>query len=85
MKWHYTKNGDKSKPIKNETIPCVIDGHHGYDLHWWDEYNDCWNDADDDDYACDFDGVERWAYIEDEKYEIAEPHHMRCEDIKNIK
>ena len=69
MNWHNTKESEKPKPIKNETIPCIVDGRHGYELCYWDEYNDCWNDRLDDDYAYDYDGVDRWAYIEDEKYE----------------
>jgi hypothetical protein len=68
MRWHFTKDGDKPKPIKNETIPCVVD-RYGYELCFWDTYNNCWNDYEDDDYAYDFGGVKRWAYIEDEKYE----------------
>lgn len=70
MKWHYTKNGDKPKCLngRKETIPCIVE-RYGFDLYYWDPFNDSWNDHTDDDYVCDFEKVDRWAYVEDEKYE----------------
>jgi hypothetical protein len=69
MKWHDTKDNIKPKPIHGETIPCIVQRYNCFELCYWDESNDCWNDRDDDDYAYDFEKVDYWAYIEDEKYE----------------
>ena len=71
MKWHYIKNGDKPKALKDEKkIPCILESHNGYELCYWETFSEYWYDQYDD--KCDIDQIERWAYVEDETHEPKE-------------
>lgn len=64
MKWHYTK--DKDRPQR--TAPCVVYKDGVYRCLRWSFCNGGqWDSSGGYDYVCDFQDIERWAYIEDEQ------------------
>lgn len=50
-------------------IPCLVYGElstgTGYGVRYWNAIERCWDDEECDDYECDKDAVEEWAYIDD--------------------
>ena len=50
-------------------IPCLVGGHlstgYGYGVRYWNVTEQCWDDEECDDYECDKDKIEEWAYLDD--------------------
>lgn len=50
-------------------IPCLVKGHlstgYGYGVRYWNVTEQCWDDEECDDYECDKEAVEEWAYLDD--------------------
>lgn len=50
-------------------IPCLVVGHlstgYGYGVRYWNVTEQCWDDEECDDYECDKDKIEEWAYLDD--------------------
>lgn len=50
-------------------IPCLVYGKlstgTGYGVRYWNAIEKCWDDEECDDYKCDKDAVEEWAYLDD--------------------
>ena len=50
-------------------IPCLVVGHlstgYGYGVRYWNVTEQCWDDEECDDYECDKDKIEEWAYVDD--------------------
>lgn len=76
MKYLFHKTKDEvPQPIgdyANEVypqIPCLVKGHlstgYGYGVRYWNVTEQCWDDEECDDYECDKDAVEEWAYLDD--------------------
>ena len=61
----YREYGDSIYP----QIPCLVVGHlstgYGYGVRYWNVTEQCWDDEECDDYECDKDKIEEWAYIDD--------------------
>lgn len=72
--WHNMKD-EEPKPYgdyENDCypqIPCLVYGQlstgTGYGVRYWNAIEKCWDDEECDDYECDKDAVEEWAYIDD--------------------
>lgn len=72
--FHKMKN---EVPLPNEKysnevylqIPCLVKGQlstgYGYGVRYWNVTEQCWDDEECDDYECDKDAVEEWAYLDD--------------------
>lgn len=57
---------------KNEVypqIPCLVKGQlstgYGYGVRYWNVECQVWDDEECDDYECDKEAVEEWAYLDD--------------------
>lgn len=50
-------------------IPCLVKGRlstgYGYGVRYWNVTVQCWDDEECDDYECDKEAVEEWAYLDD--------------------
>ena len=50
-------------------IPCLVVGYlstgYGYGVRYWNVTEQCWDDEECDDYECDKDKIEEWAYLDD--------------------
>ncbi len=50
-------------------IPCLVKGYlstgYGYGVRYWNVTEQCWDDEECDDYECDKDKVEEWAYLDE--------------------
>ena len=50
-------------------IPCLVMGNlstgYGYGVRYWNIIEQCWDDEECDDYECDKDKIEEWAYLDD--------------------
>ena len=61
----YGDYGDSIYP----QIPCLVVGHlstgYGYGVRYWNVTEQCWDDEECDDYECDKDKIEEWAYLDD--------------------
>ena len=72
--FHKTKDevpqpiGDYANEVYPQ-IPCLVKGHlstgYGYGVRYWNVTEQCWDDEECDDYECDKDAVEEWAYLDD--------------------
>lgn len=72
--FHKTKDevpqpiGDYANEIYPQ-IPCLVKGHlatgYGYGVRYWNVKCQVWDDEECDDYECDKEAVEEWAYLED--------------------
>ena len=72
--WHEMKEevpqiyGDYGDSIYPQ-IPCLVLGHlstgYGYGVRYWNVTEQCWDDEECDDYECDKDKIEEWAYLDD--------------------
>ena len=72
--WHEMKEevpqiyGDYGDSIYPQ-IPCLVVGHlstgYGYGVRYWNVTEQCWDDEECDDYECDKDKIEEWAYLDD--------------------
>lgn len=72
--WHDIKSeepkpyGDYKHDIYPQ-IPCLVYGKlstgTGYGVRYWNAIEKCWDDEECDDYECDKDAVEKWAYLDD--------------------
>lgn len=48
-------------------IPClVLFKHFDYGVRYWNVKEKCWDDEEADDFYCDMDKVEKWAYIKED-------------------
>ena len=72
--FHKTKNEvpqvyGKYKNDAYPQIPCLVKGHlstgYGYGVRYWNVTEQCGDDGECDDYECDKDAVEEWAYLDD--------------------
>lgn len=72
--WHETKNEVPQVygEYENESypqIPCLVLGYlstgYGYGVRYWNVTEKCWDDEEGDDYECDKDEIEKWAYLDD--------------------
>lgn len=61
----YGDYGDSIYP----QIPCLVRGDlstgYGYGVRYWNVTEQCWDDEECDDYECDKDKIEEWAYLDD--------------------
>lgn len=61
----YGDYGDSIYP----QIPCLVVGllstGYGYGVRYWNVTEKCWDDEACDDYECDKDKIEEWAYLDD--------------------
>ena len=68
----YGDYGDSIYP----QIPCLVRGNlstgYGYGVRYWNVTEQCWDDEECDDYECDKDKIEEWAYLDDLLPEIKE-------------
>lgn len=72
--FHKTKDevpqpiGDYANEIYPQ-IPCLVKGQlstgYGYGVRYWNVTEQCWDDEECDDYECDKDKIEEWAYLDD--------------------
>lgn len=72
--FHKTKNevpkaiGEYANDIYPQ-IPCLVQGKlstgEGYGVRYWNVECQVWDDEECDDYECDKDDVEEWAYLDD--------------------
>lgn len=72
--FHKTKD-EVPQPIGNYAneaypqIPCLVKGHlstgYGYGVRYWNVVYQVWDDEECDDYECDKESVEEWAYLDD--------------------
>lgn len=72
--FHKTKDevpqpiGDYANEVYPQ-IPCLVKGQlstgYGYGVRYWNVTEQCWDDEECDDYECDKDAVEEWAYLDD--------------------
>lgn len=50
-------------------IPCLVLGclstGYGYGVRYWNVTEKCWDDEGGDDFECDKDEIEKWAYLDD--------------------
>lgn len=50
-------------------IPCLVHGYlatgYGYGVRFWNITEKCWDDEECDDYECDKNAIEEWAYLDD--------------------
>ena len=50
-------------------IPCLVKGKlstgYGYGVRYWNVTEQCWDDETCDDYECERDAIEEWAYLDD--------------------
>lgn len=71
--WHEMKEevpqiyGDYGDSIYPQ-IPCLVRGMlstgYGYGVRYWNVTEQCWDDEECDDYECDKDKIEEWAYLD---------------------
>ena len=51
------------------SIPCLVRGYlstgYGYGVRYWNVSYEVWDDEECDDYECDKDKIEEWAYIDE--------------------
>lgn len=51
------------------SIPCLVRGYlstgYGYGVRYWNVSYEFWDDEECDDYECDKDKIEEWAYLDD--------------------
>ena len=51
------------------SIPCLVRGYlstgYGYGVRYWNVSYEVWDDEESDDYECDKDKIEEWAYLDD--------------------
>ncbi len=51
------------------SIPCLVKGYlstgYGYGVRYWNVEYEVWDNEDADDYECDADKIEKWAYLDD--------------------
>ena len=51
------------------SIPCLVRGYlstgYGYGVRYWNVSYEVWDDEECDDYECDKDNIEEWAYLDD--------------------
>lgn len=51
------------------SIPCLVKGYlstgYGYGVRYWNIDHEVWDDEQADDYECDKDKIECWAYLDD--------------------
>lgn len=51
------------------SIPCLVRGYlstgYGYGVRYWNVSYEVWDDEQADDYECDKDKIEEWAYLDD--------------------
>lgn len=51
------------------SIPCLVRGYlstgYGYGVRYWNVAYEVWDDEQADDYECDKDKIEYWAYVDD--------------------
>ena len=51
------------------SIPCLVRGYlstgYGYGVRYWNVSYEVWDDEECDDYECDKDKIEEWAYLDD--------------------
>lgn len=51
------------------SIPCLVKGYlstgYGYGVRYWNVAYEVWDDEQADDYECDKDKIECWAYLDD--------------------
>ena len=51
------------------SIPCLVRGYlstgYGYGVRYWNVSYEVWDDEEADDYECDKDKIEEWAYLDD--------------------
>lgn len=61
----YGDYGDSIYP----QIPCLVRGNlstgYGYGVRYWNVTEQCWDDEECDDYECEKDKIEEWAYLDD--------------------
>lgn len=72
--FHKTKDevpqpiGDYANEVYPQ-IPCLVKGQlstgYGYGVRYWNVECQVWDDEECDDYECDKDAVEEWAYLDD--------------------
>ena len=72
--WHDMKEevpqiyGDYEDSIYPQ-IPCLVRGMlstgYGYGVRYWNTTNQYWDNEERDDYECDKDKIEEWAYLDD--------------------
>lgn len=72
--FHKTKDevpqtiGDYANEVYPQ-IPCLVKGQlstgYGYGVRYWNVKCQVWDDEECDDYECDKDAVEEWAYLDD--------------------
>lgn len=72
--FHKTKDevpqpvGDYANEVYPQ-IPCLVKGDlstgYGYGVRYWNVECQVWDDEECDDYECDKDDVEEWAYLDD--------------------
>lgn len=68
--WYNTKTDGypqifgKYKDQHYPQIPCLILDRCGYGIRYWNVTEECWDDEECDDYYCDKDAVEKWAYLD---------------------
>lgn len=50
-------------------IPCIVYGYistgYGYGIRYWNTMEHCWDSEDCDDYECEMNNIEKWAYLND--------------------
>lgn len=57
--WH--PNGEEPE----DGAECLIDTGKGIRLCYWNSYDKCWDDEEEDDYFCEMSYIKRWCYISD--------------------
>ncbi len=72
--FHKTKDevpqpiGDYANEVYPQ-VPCLVKGHlstgYGYGVRYWNVKCQVWDDEECDDYECDKEAVEEWAYLDD--------------------
>lgn len=57
--WH--PNGEEPE----DDAECLIDTGKGIRLCYWNSYDKCWDDEEEDDYFCEMSYIKRWCYLSD--------------------
>ena len=51
------------------SIPCLVKGYlstgYGYGVRYWNVEYEVWDDEEADDFECNADKIEKWAYLDD--------------------